>query len=86
MSVRVHARVDAFERIKADHDLRSNYALAKRLGVAPSTVGRVLKSEQLPGNEFIAATIATLGVGFDDVFAVEDSERDSENVPDKAGV
>ncbi|WP_158852806.1 helix-turn-helix domain-containing protein [Saccharothrix deserti] len=85
MSVRVHVRVDAFERIKADRDLRSNYALAKRLGVAPSTVGRVLKSEQLPGNEFIAATIATLGVDFDDVFEIERSEPDSENVDRKAG-
>jgi transcriptional regulator with XRE-family HTH domain len=70
MSARVRIRVDALERIATEQGLRSRYAVAQRLGVSQSTVGRVLDGESLPGNPFIAATMKRLGVPFDAVFEV----------------
>ena len=78
MSPRVRIRVDALGRIATHRGLRSRYAIAKAFGVSQSTVGRVLDGEQLPGNPFIAATLRTLDVPFDAVFAVED-DRSNEN-------
>ncbi|WP_414936648.1 helix-turn-helix domain-containing protein [Amycolatopsis sp. cmx-11-51] len=68
-------RVDALDKIATGQGLRTRYAIAKRLGVSQSTVGRVLDGEQLPGNPFIAATLAGLAVSFDAVFEVDDSDR-----------
>ena len=75
MSVRVRIRVDALDKIAIGQGLRTRYAIAKRLGVSQSTVGRVLDGEQLPGNPFIAATLSTLDVQFDEVFEIEDSDE-----------
>lgn len=71
MSVCVRVRTDALKRIGIAQGLRSRYALAKRLGMSPSTVGRVLDGEQLPGNTLIAATLSTLRVSFDEVFEID---------------
>ncbi|GAA1029718.1 MULTISPECIES: helix-turn-helix domain-containing protein [Amycolatopsis] len=81
MSVRVRIRVDALDKIATGQGLRTRYAIAKRLGVSQSTVGRVLDGEQLPGNPFIAATLTGLDVSFDAVFEVENSEQPT---PDQA--
>lgn len=81
MSHHVRIRVDALERIATDRGLRSRYAIAKHLGVAQSTVGRVLDGESMPGNPFIAATLGTLGVPFDAVFAVETDQNDENGGP-----
>ncbi|WP_215548342.1 hypothetical protein [Amycolatopsis sp. CA-230715] len=47
--------------------------------MSQSTVGRVLDGEQWPGNEFIAATINGLDIGFDVVFEVTVGEVTSAN-------
>lgn len=72
MTARVRLRVDELDHIARAQGLRSRYALAKRLGVSQSTVGRVLDGDQAPGEQFIAATIHALSVPFDDVFVVTD--------------
>jgi transcriptional regulator with XRE-family HTH domain len=76
MTVRVRVRVDELDRIATAQGLRSRYALAKRLGVNRSTVGRVLDGDRAPGQQFIAATIHELEVPFDAVFEVVDSVAD----------
>ncbi|GGM65022.1 hypothetical protein GCM10012275_39450 [Longimycelium tulufanense] len=73
MAARVRVRVDAFAEVAAAQGLRSRYALAKRLRVSQSTIGRVLDGESQPGGSFIAATLAGLRVPFDAVFEVEDT-------------
>lgn len=70
MTARVRVRVDELDRIATAQGLRTRYALAKRLGVSQSTVGRVLDGDQAPSGQFIAATVHELGVPFDDVFSV----------------
>ncbi|MFB9726355.1 helix-turn-helix transcriptional regulator [Haloechinothrix salitolerans] len=70
MSPRVRIRVDVLDKIANGAGLRSRYAIAKKLGVSQSTVGRVLDGEQLPGNPFIAATLTAFDVSFDEVFEV----------------
>ena len=74
MSAHVRIRTGALERIGNAQGLRSRYALAKHLGVAQSTVGRVLDGEQLPGNTLIAATLSKLHVSFDDVFQIDGTD------------
>jgi hypothetical protein len=76
MTARVRVRVDELGRIATAQGLRTRYALAKRLGVNRSTVGRVLDGDRAPGQQFIAATIRELGVGFDAVFEVVDGVVD----------
>ncbi|KJK50146.1 hypothetical protein UK23_11525 [Lentzea aerocolonigenes] len=75
MSAQVRVRPDALERIGIAQGLKSRYALAKRLGVSQSTVGRVLDGEQLPGNSLIAATLSRLHVSFEDVFEVDGTDN-----------
>jgi transcriptional regulator with XRE-family HTH domain len=74
MTARVRVRVDELDQIATAQGLRTRYALAKRLGVNPSTVGRVLDGDRAPGEQFIAATVHELGVSFDAVFEVVESE------------
>ena len=80
VTVRVRVRLEALDKIRARRGLRSRYALAKRLGVSQSTVGRVLDGAQAPGEQFIAATLHALDVPFDDVFEVVAS-NDGEDQP-----
>lgn len=70
MTVRVRVRIEALDQIRARRGLVSRYALAKRLCVSQSTVGRVLDGVQAPGEQFIAATLHALEVPFDEVFEV----------------
>ncbi|WP_439662879.1 helix-turn-helix domain-containing protein [Lentzea sp. HUAS TT2] len=70
MSAHVRVRPDALERIGIAQGLTSRYKLAKRLGVSPSTISRVLDGEQLPGNAMIALTLEKLEVSFYDVFEI----------------
>ncbi|QWF80119.1 hypothetical protein HUW46_03537 [Amycolatopsis sp. CA-230715] len=79
MTSHVRVRPDALSKVATAKGLRSRYALAKCLGVSQSTVGRVLDGEQWPGNEFIAATINGLDIGFDVVFEVTVGEVTSAN-------
>lgn len=72
MGTRIRIRFDALDELRAEYGLKSRYALAKRLGVSQSTIGRVLDGEQAPGEQFIAAAVAKLGVPFDAVFEVVD--------------
>jgi transcriptional regulator with XRE-family HTH domain len=73
MTARVRVRVEELDQIATEQELRTRYALAKRLGVSQSTVSRVLDGGQAPGQQFIAATVHELGVPFDAVFEVVDS-------------
>ncbi|GGU73473.1 hypothetical protein [Lentzea flava] len=75
MAAQVRIRTGALERIGNAQGLRSRYARAKHLGVAQSTVGRVLDGEQLPGNSLIAATLSKLHVSFEDVFEVDGTDN-----------
>lgn len=76
VTVRVRVRLEALDKIRAGRGLRSRYALAKRLGVSQSTVGRILDGAQAPGEQFIAATLHALDVPFDDVFEVVATTED----------
>lgn len=50
-------------------------SLAKRMGVDPATVSRVLRGKQEPGPRFIAALVAAFpGMDLDDLFEVIDGQ------------
>lgn len=76
MRAQVRVRVDALDRIATTQGLTSRYALAKRLQLSKSTIGRVLDGEQLPGNPFIAATLSAFDVQFDEVFELDEPAED----------
>ncbi|TCO64360.1 helix-turn-helix domain-containing protein [Actinocrispum wychmicini] len=80
MSAHVRIRPDALDKIAEAKGLRSRYALAKRLGVSQSTIGRVLDGQCLPGNPFIAAAMLHLDVPFDAVFEATDEKETRKEV------
>lgn len=60
--------VEAFDKAtRADLGLTSEVAIAKRLGVAPSTVNRARKGRAV-GHKFIAACTAQLPARYEDLF------------------
>ncbi|MFD1148884.1 transcriptional regulator [Saccharothrix hoggarensis] len=68
----VRLRADAFGRAVALAGFRSEYALAKVMGVNRSTVKRVRAGEQLPGAGFIGGALKALApLAFEDLFEVD---------------
>lgn len=53
--------------------IQTNGALARRFGVDPATISRVLNGGSEPGSKFIAGALKTFGVdGFASIFRVVD--------------
>jgi hypothetical protein len=57
-----------FAATAAEQGYRTKTAIAQAIGLDPSNVGRVLRGEARPSNEFIAGALA-LG-SFEDLFEV----------------
>lgn len=65
----VHVRREALTTARKEAGMTTDHELAERMGVASSTVHRVLTRKTRPSNEFIAATLKTLpGKKFEDLF------------------
>jgi transcriptional regulator with XRE-family HTH domain len=64
-------RTEVFTKAARLAGFRSDYKLAKAMGVNRSTVARVLSGDLRPGAAFIAGTLTTLSpMQFDDLFQV----------------
>nr|WP_184929723.1 helix-turn-helix transcriptional regulator [Saccharothrix ecbatanensis] len=78
MLYRVRLRTGVFTFLRRTK-FRSEYALAKAMGVNRSTVSRVLAGELQPGSAFIAGALAAFTpVTFEDLFEVVNT---SEAIP-----
>lgn len=51
--------------------LTSSRARANHIDVSPTTVSRIERGSIQPGREFIAASLASTGVKFEDFFEIE---------------
>lgn len=72
MPQEIKVRKTAFATARAAAGYGSDYSLAKAMGVARSTVVRVLADEIRPGGTFIAGALAALPQQrFEDLFEVE---------------
>lgn len=67
-------RVACFDKRAAELGLDTGALLAQRLGVSEATVNRVRNGVVVPGQRFIAACMATLGVKFEELFEIADTE------------
>jgi DNA-binding XRE family transcriptional regulator len=77
----VKLRTDAFTKVTNLAGFRSDYALAKAMGVNRSTVARVTSGELQPGPAFIGgALVALFPMQFDDLFEVVPHGTGSEAV------
>lgn len=65
----IHVRRAAITEARKEAGMGSDHELAERMGVASSTVHRVLTRKTTPSNGFIAATLQTLpDKKFEDLF------------------
>jgi hypothetical protein len=72
----IRLRTDMFARTVQLAGFRSDYALAKAMGVNRSTVTRVLGGELRPGPAFIGGALVALApMQFDDLFEVVAAPR-----------
>jgi transcriptional regulator with XRE-family HTH domain len=51
-----------YRNLRADNDIRSDAEFARRAGITPGQLWRVLKGRSEPGNHFIAGTLDVFGV------------------------
>jgi transcriptional regulator with XRE-family HTH domain len=64
-------RNQSFRNLIADNGIPSEAETARRAGVTPSQLWRVLAGRSEPGNHFIAGMLDVFGVGaFEDLFMV----------------
>ncbi|TQM82899.1 hypothetical protein FHX81_5310 [Saccharothrix saharensis] len=72
----VFLRANSFGRAMTLAGFRSDYALAKAMGLNRSTVKRVRTGELMPGPGFIAGALKALSpMAFEDLFVVDVSEE-----------
>ncbi|WP_367132388.1 transcriptional regulator [Saccharothrix sp. HUAS TT1] len=72
----VFLRADSFGRAMALAGFRSEYALAKAMGLNRASVKRVRTGESMPGPGFIAGALKALApMVFEDLFEVDDNEE-----------
>lgn len=71
MTATLRLRADQLAKLRTLAGITTDDALAKRMGVDPATVSRVLRGKQEPGPKFIAALVAAFpGFDLDDLFEV----------------
>lgn len=63
-------RVEQFDKRAADLGLENETQIAERLGLSLATVNRVRAGQVVPGERFIAACVAHLGVPFERLFEI----------------
>lgn len=74
MTATIRIRQRQLAKYMAGHDM-SQGQLAEKIGVAHTTVGRVLRGMQAPGERFIAGLLAAFPhLDFDDLFEVVTQE------------
>ncbi|MFD1146097.1 transcriptional regulator [Saccharothrix hoggarensis] len=67
-------RAEKFERVMQLAGFRSDYALARAMGVNRSTVARVRSGEMRPGRAFISGALKALDpMEFEDLFEVHEN-------------
>lgn len=68
-------RADQLAKYRTLAGIKTDDALAKRMGVDPATVSRVLRGKQEPGGKFIGALVGAFpGLDLDDLFEVIPAE------------
>lgn len=71
MTATLRLRADQLAKFRTLAGITTDDALAKRMGVDPATVSRVLRGKQEPGPKFIAALVSAFpGMDLDDLFEV----------------
>lgn len=71
MVATLRLRTEQLVKFRTLAGVTTDDALAKRMGVDPATVSRVLRGKQEPGGKFIAALVAAFpGMDLDDLFEV----------------
>jgi transcriptional regulator with XRE-family HTH domain len=64
-------RNDRFRNLLAINDIPSDAEFARRAGITPGQLWRVLAGRSEPGNHFIAGTLDVFGIGtFAALFAI----------------
>lgn len=66
----IRLRADAFAAWAASKGLGSEHAQAKRIGVAQTTLNRILRGTVAPGEQFIAAVLTATGAKFEKYFEI----------------
>jgi transcriptional regulator with XRE-family HTH domain len=67
----IELRNSEFRNLIADNDIRSDAEFARRAGITPGHLWRVLSGQSAPGNHFIAGTLDVLGIqSFPAVFEI----------------
>jgi len=75
MTATLKLRKDQLAKFRTLAGIKTDDALAKRMGMDPATVSRVLSGKQDPGSKFIAALVAAFpGMDLDDLFEVIPAE------------
>lgn len=69
----IRPRVDAFTAWAASEGLRSEHAQAERIGVAQTTLNRILRGVVAPGEQFIAAVLTVTGAKFEKFFKIAEA-------------
>lgn len=71
MVATLQLRTDALAKYRLIADVKTNDALAKRMGIDAGNLSRVLRGSQAPGPKFIASLVAAFpGLELDDLFEV----------------
>ena len=82
MMATLKLRTDQLAKFRRLAGISTDDALAKRMGVNPATVSRVLRGTAVPGPRFIAGLIDVFGTEcFTDLFEVVNDDADQEAVP-----
>ena len=67
-------RTEQLAKYRTLAGLKTDRALAARMGFDPGNLSRVLAGKQAPGPKFIAAIVSAFpGMGLDDLFEVVDN-------------
>lgn len=75
MTATLRLRTDQLAKFRKLAGVATDDALAKRMGVDPGTVSRVLRGKNEPSPKFIAALVAAFpGMDLDDLFEVVTAE------------
>jgi transcriptional regulator with XRE-family HTH domain len=80
MVAKLRLRAEQLAKYRRLAGIETDDALAKRMGVDPGNLSRVLRGRQSPGPKFIAALVAAFpGMDLDDLFeVVTDDESEAE--------
>lgn len=70
MTATLRLRTDQLKKIRGWVGLKTDAALAARMGIDAGNLSRVLSGKQQPGSKFIATMLVALEADFDDLFEV----------------